>query len=62
MIMDGTWDTQKFTDALGSNVAAFVPPFTTTPIKGVVEFPGDGISVMTYSKNQAEAITVPRSS
>ena len=56
MIMDGTWDTQKFTDALGSKVAAFVPPFTTTPVKGVVDFAGDGISAMTYSKNQAEDI------
>ena len=54
MIMDGTWDTQKFTDALGSKVAAFVPPFTPTPVKGVVDFAGDGISAMTYSKNQAE--------
>jgi ABC-type glycerol-3-phosphate transport system substrate-binding protein len=56
MIMDGTWDTQKFTQALGSNVAAFVPPFSDTPIKGVVDFAGDGISAMSYSKHQAEAI------
>ena len=56
MIMDGTWDTQKFTNALGSKVAAFVPPFTTAPVKGVVDFAGDGISAMTYSKHQAEAI------
>jgi ABC-type glycerol-3-phosphate transport system substrate-binding protein len=54
MIMDGTWDTQKFTNALGSKVAAFVPPFTTAPVKGVVDFAGDGISAMTYSKHQAE--------
>jgi ABC-type glycerol-3-phosphate transport system substrate-binding protein len=56
MIMDGTWDTQKFTNALGSKVAAFVPPFTPTPVKGVVDFAGDGISAMTYSKNQAEDV------
>ena len=56
MIMDGTWDTKKFTDALGSNVAAFVPPFSNTPIKGAVDFAGDGISATTYSKHQAEAI------
>lgn len=55
MIIDGTWDTQKFTDALGSKVAAFVPPFSDTPIKGVVEYPGDGFSIMSYSKHQAEA-------
>ena len=56
MIMDGTWDTKKFTDALGSNVAAFVPPFSNTPINGVVDFAGDGISAMSYSPHQAEAI------
>jgi ABC-type glycerol-3-phosphate transport system substrate-binding protein len=56
MIMDGTWDTQKFTNALGNNVAAFVPPFSPTPIKGVVDFAGDGISAMSYSKHQTEAL------
>jgi ABC-type glycerol-3-phosphate transport system substrate-binding protein len=55
MIVDGTWDTQKFTDAMKSDVAAFVPPFSSTPIKGVVEFPGDGYSITTYSQHQAEA-------
>ncbi len=49
MMVDGTWDTAKFTQALGSNVAAFAPPFSTTPIKGVVDFAGDGISQMSYS-------------
>jgi len=53
MLMDGTWDTQQYTKTMGSNVAAFVPPFSTKPINGVVQFPGDGISVMKYSPNQA---------
>jgi len=55
MIIDGTWDTQKFTDAMKDNVAAFVPPFSDTPIKGVVNYPGDGFSIMSYSKHKAEA-------
>jgi ABC-type glycerol-3-phosphate transport system substrate-binding protein len=55
MMVDGTWDTQKFTQALGSKVAAFVPPFSTAPIKGVVDFAGDGLSEMTYAKHPAEA-------
>jgi raffinose/stachyose/melibiose transport system substrate-binding protein len=55
MMVDGTWDTQKFTSALGSNVAAFVPPFSTTPIKGVVDFAGDGISMMSYTPHKAAA-------
>jgi raffinose/stachyose/melibiose transport system substrate-binding protein len=54
MMVDGTWDTQKFTSALGSKVAAFAPPFSNTPIKGVVDFAGDGISQMTYSQHPAQ--------
>ena len=55
MMVDGTWDTQKFTDALGSKVAAFVPPFSNAPIKGVVDFAGDGLSMTTYTKHPTEA-------
>jgi ABC-type glycerol-3-phosphate transport system substrate-binding protein len=55
MMIDGTWDTQKFTQALGTKVAAFVPPFSASPIKGVVDFAGDGLSEMTYAKHPAQA-------
>ncbi len=55
MLVDGTWDTAQYTHAMGSNVAAFVPPFSTSPIKGVVEYPGDGFSVMKWSKHKAAA-------
>jgi ABC-type glycerol-3-phosphate transport system substrate-binding protein len=55
MMVDGTWDTQKFTSAMGSKVAAFVPPFSNNPIKGVVQYPGDGYSITNYSKNKAAA-------
>jgi raffinose/stachyose/melibiose transport system substrate-binding protein len=55
MLVDGTWDTAQYTKAMGSNVAAFVPPFSNTPINGVVEYPGDGFSVMKYSKNKTAA-------
>ena len=55
MMVDGTWDTQKFTKALGSQVAAFVPPYSSTPIKGVVDFAGDGLSEMSYAKQPAAA-------
>ena len=54
MIMDGTWDTAQYTSAMGSKVAAFVPPFSVKPIKGVVQFPGDGISAMSYSAHKAD--------
>jgi ABC-type glycerol-3-phosphate transport system substrate-binding protein len=55
MMVDGTWDTQQYTTTMGSNVAAFVPPYSVTPINGVVEYPGDGFSVTKYSKNKADA-------
>jgi len=55
MMIDGTWDTQKFTSALGNKVAAFVPPFSNNPIKGVVDFAGDGLSMTTYSKHPTQA-------
>jgi raffinose/stachyose/melibiose transport system substrate-binding protein len=53
MLVDGTWDTAQYTGAMGSKVAAFVPPFSNTPIKGVVEYPGDGLSVMNYSSHKS---------
>ncbi|HCU92104.1 MAG TPA: hypothetical protein DHU96_04955 [Actinobacteria bacterium] len=56
MMIDGTRDTQKFTQALGSKVAAFVPPFSNTPIKGVVDYAGDGLSMTTYTQHQAQAL------
>ncbi len=59
MMVDGTWDTQKFTSALGSKVAAFVPPFSNTPIKGVVDFAGDGLSMTTYAQHPTQAPAVP---
>jgi raffinose/stachyose/melibiose transport system substrate-binding protein len=55
MIVDGTWDSQKFTDTMADKVAPFVPPFSTTPIKGVVQFPGDGFAMTNYSQHQAAA-------
>jgi ABC-type glycerol-3-phosphate transport system substrate-binding protein len=55
MMVDGTWDTAQFTKSMGSKVAAFVPPFSPTPINGVVNYPGDGFSVMKYSKNKTDA-------
>jgi ABC-type glycerol-3-phosphate transport system substrate-binding protein len=55
MMVDGTWDTQKFTNAMGSKVAAFVPPFSDKPIKGVVQYPGDGLSITSYSQHKTDA-------
>jgi raffinose/stachyose/melibiose transport system substrate-binding protein len=48
---DGSWDVGQFTQQMGSNVGAMVPPFSTAPQHGVVYFPGDAISVMKESPN-----------
>ena len=55
MTMEGSWGFQEFSDKLGSKVGVFVPPFSDTPIKGVVEFPGDGFGVTSYSQHKPEA-------
>ena len=55
MTLEGSWDFQEFSDKMGSNVGVFVPPFTDTQAKGVVEFPGDGFGVTSYSQHKAEA-------
>ena len=56
MIIDGTWDTKKFTDALGEKVSAFVPPFSDNPIKGVVEFAGQGFALTSYAAQKQAAV------
>jgi raffinose/stachyose/melibiose transport system substrate-binding protein len=41
---------------MGSNVAPFVLPFSDKPQRGVIQYAGDGFSVMSYSKHQKEAV------
>ena len=55
MTLEGSWDFKEFHDKMGDNVGVFVPPFTDTQVKGVVEFPGDGFGVTSYSQHKAEA-------
>ena len=55
MVLEGSWDFKEFHDKLGDKVGTFVPPFTDTQAKGVVEFPGDGFGVTSYSPNKPAA-------
>ncbi len=55
MTMEGSWGFKEFSDKLGANAGVFVPPFSDNPIKGVVEFPGNGFGVTSYSQHKAEA-------
>jgi raffinose/stachyose/melibiose transport system substrate-binding protein len=55
MTMEGTWQIAEFQEKMGDKVDVFVPPFSDTPIKGIVEFAGDGLSLTNYSKNKTQA-------
>jgi len=55
MVLEGSWDFKEFHDKLGDKVGVFVPPFTDTQAKGVVEFPGNGFGVTSYSQHKPEA-------
>ena len=55
MTLEGSWDFKEFHDKMGDNVGVFVPPFTDTQAKGVVEFPGNGFGITSYSKHKEAA-------
>jgi ABC-type glycerol-3-phosphate transport system substrate-binding protein len=55
MIVDGNWNLAALYQVMGSSLGTFVPPFSDTPINGVVQFPGDGFSMTTYSQHKPEA-------
>ncbi len=55
MTMEGTWQISDFEQHLGNNVGVFLPPFSATPNKGVVEYSGDGFSMTTYSQHKPQA-------
>ncbi len=55
MIVKINNDAGPFYSTLGSNVGVFVPPYSSTPAKGVVEFAGNGFAITTYSQHKAAA-------
>ncbi|MHB1613619.1 MAG: ABC transporter substrate-binding protein [Actinomycetes bacterium] len=55
MLIKGNWDTQQFSQVLGANVGAFVPPFSTQPMHAVVQFAGNGLAMTSYSPHKAAA-------
>jgi len=55
MTLEGSWGFKEFSDKMGQSVGVFTPPFSDTPIKGVVEFPGNGFGVTSYSQNKQAA-------
>jgi len=55
MTLEGTWQIAEFQQKMGDNVGVFLPPFVNQPLKGVVEYSGDGFSMTTYSQHKPEA-------
>jgi ABC-type glycerol-3-phosphate transport system substrate-binding protein len=56
MIVDGSWDTATLQKGLGKNLAPFAPPYSDAKQHGVIQYPGDGFSVMKASKHSKEAV------
>jgi raffinose/stachyose/melibiose transport system substrate-binding protein len=54
MIVDGNWDAAALQKAMGNSVAPMVPPFSDKPQNGVVQYSGDGFSLLKDSKHQKE--------
>jgi len=55
MTLEGTWAIADAEKALGTNVGVFTPPFSDQPIKGIVEFPGDGFAMTNYCSDKSVA-------
>ncbi len=55
MIVDGSWDTATLQKGLGKDLAPFAPPYSDGNQRGVIQYPGDGFSVMKASKHPKEA-------
>ena len=56
MLVDGSWDTATLQKGLGKNLAPFAPPYSDAKQGGVIQYPGDGFSVMKASKHPKEAV------
>jgi raffinose/stachyose/melibiose transport system substrate-binding protein len=57
MIVDGNWNLQQLYDKLGPDLGVFPLPFTDKPISGIVQMPGDGLSLLKSSENKKDAVT-----
>jgi raffinose/stachyose/melibiose transport system substrate-binding protein len=56
MLIDGSWDTATLHKGLGKNLAPFAPPYSDKKQGGVIQYPGDGFSIMKASKHPKEAV------
>ena len=52
MTLEGTWGISDAEKQLGDKAGVFMPPFTDQPLKGAVQFPGDGFAMTSYCPNK----------
>ncbi|MGA2873487.1 MAG: extracellular solute-binding protein [Candidatus Dormibacteria bacterium] len=56
MVVDGNWSLAWLQSNMGTNVGVYVPPYSSNgAIHGVVQYPGDGISMTAYSQHKPQA-------
>lgn len=55
MIIKVNNDAGPFVDALGGDAGVFVPPYSDSPMRKVVQFAGNGFAITSYSQHKAEA-------
>ncbi len=55
MLIKGNWDTATLEKLLGKNLGVFVPPFSNAPQQGIVQYPGDGFAMTSYSSHKTTA-------
>ncbi len=55
MLVKGNWDLAQLYGAMGKKLGTFVPPYSNTRIHGVVQYPGDGYAMTTYSQHKKQA-------
>ena len=56
MIFKGSWDAGSFYQSMGSKVGVILPPYSTSPMSGIVEETGEGYGVPVSATHKTMAI------
>ena len=56
MIFKGSWDAGSFYQSMGSKVGVMLPPYSTSPMSGIVEETGEGYGIPVTATHKAMAI------
>ena len=56
MIFKGSWDAGSFFQAMGSKVGVMVPPYSSSPMSGIIEETGEGYGVPVSATHKTTAI------